>query len=124
MPPPDSTQISDQQWNNNTWTTSCWSDLDNTEFHIENAFSTDEIQLNQKETERLLDHLVRHLHASGKLDGNPKNKLTVAEAKALSDVVDHFLADEEKHWNEDDQPKIHIYHDLMILANALGRFKL
>lgn len=121
--PLEGERISDNQWNDDTWTTSCWSDLDNTEFHIENAFRTDDITLNQAESERLLDKLVRHLTGAGKLEGNPRNKLTFTEAKALRDVVDHFLADEEKHWNENDRPENHIYHDLCKLAEALGRFK-
>ena len=45
--------------------------------------------------------------------------ITLKEVKALQEVVNMFMPDEVKHWEESGKPKNHIYHSLKTLRRLV-----
>jgi len=48
-------------------------------------------------------------------------KITQKQIVSMAKVVDMYLKDEKKHWEESDKPKKHIYHDLLRLRSVTLR---
>jgi hypothetical protein len=48
----------------------------------------------------------------------PKD-MTQKQIQALARIVDMYIKDEHKHWEESEKPKEHIYHDLVALRHLV-----
>jgi len=46
-------------------------------------------------------------------------KLDGATARSLNEVLSYLYGDERKHWEELGQPEVHIYHDVVKVADWL-----
>lgn len=44
-------------------------------------------------------------------------KLTKKDILSMARIVDMYIKDEKRHWEEWDKPKDHIYHDLIVLRS-------